>query len=549
MSQRGPAARPASYPSSRSPVKYEQGSPPHQATQHGKHDSQHEQGGATTAGSHVSVSASESSKSLGMYNLLNPAEANRMASEPPSHMTGRQVEGTYSHGPPRAYTGTDSASASLPTTPGVGGPQPPHLSRPTVSERNSPSATFPFPPTSHRRILSPKLSHVAAYKEATTPHEGDARQHLDLSGAAGTKRPYGSDSHGTVHQQHPGFHNVPPRAHSQPMQRPPEGRQGGPMPSASPSEHQSRLEGPGPGQGSGPGQYPPHTQFHHSQQSTHGPGEGVPAWSDMLRRTGLGGSGMGAEGQQAFMTLPGSETPIAVQVDYSQASKKADEKRQRNAKASTRHRRKKKTIQEENVRQIQEMREERDDLADQIEHVTRQRDFYRDERNRLRDIVLRTPAIAQHASGPPSPTSVRSVTSFPDRSPVAPSRQMPTPSQGYVSESSSVERPAQRRRTDERPEYPGNYSTQAGPPPSTLPPMHGHVQGMPPRPSSASSLVPLERLPPLRTIEGHHPPPDIAHGQPHERDPATGDWRPAPPRPYETGWATPRNAGDVGPPR
>ncbi|KAK3190990.1 hypothetical protein K4F52_002940 [Lecanicillium sp. MT-2017a] len=282
---------------------------------------------------------------------------------------------------------------------------------------------------------------------------------------------------------------------------------------------------------------------------THGPGEGVPAWSDMLRRTGLGGSGMGAEGQQAFMTLPGSETPIAVQVDYSQASKKADEKRQRNAKASTRHRRKKKTIQEENVRQIQEMREERDDLADQIEHVTRQRDFYRDERNRLRDIVLRTPAIAQHASGPPSPTSVRSVTSFPDRSPVAPSRQMPTPSQGYVSESSSVERPAQRRRTDERPEYPGNYSTQAGPPPSTLPPMHGHVQGMPPRPSSASSLVPLERLPPLRTIEGHHPPPDIAHGQPHERDPATGDWRPAQPRPYETGWATPRNAGDVGPPR
>ncbi len=109
---------------------------------------------------------------------------------------------------------------------------------------------------------------------------------------------------------------------------------------------------------------------------------------------------MGGEGQQAFMTLPGSETPIAIQVDYSQASKKADEKRQRNAKASTRHRRKKKTIQEENVRQIQEMADEKEELVERVEQLTRQRDFYRDERNRLRDIVLRTPSIAQHASGP-----------------------------------------------------------------------------------------------------------------------------------------------------
>lgn len=248
------------------------------------------------------------------------------------------------------------------------------------------------------------------------------------------------------------------------------------------------------------------------------------------------------------MTLPGSETPIAVQVDYSQASKKADEKRQRNAKASTRHRRKKKTIQEENVRQIQEMADEKDDLVERVEQLTRQRDFYRDERNRLRDIVLRTPSIAQHASGPPSPTSTRSVTSYQDRSPIAQSRHMPTPSQGYLSEASSVERPAQRRRTEERPEYGVNYSTQPGPPPSTLPPMQGHGQGMPPRPASAASFVPLERLPPLRSIEGH-PPADVASGQPHERDPVTGDWRPAQPRPYETGWATPRHPGDGGQPR
>ncbi|XWW97474.1 hypothetical protein V2A60_005456 [Cordyceps javanica] len=224
------------------------------------------------------------------------------------------------------------------------------------------------------------------------------------------------------------------------------------------------------------------------------------------------------------------------------ASKKADEKRQRNAKASTRHRRKKKNIQEENIRLLQDLKDDQEAMAEQIDNLTRQRDFYREERNRLRDIVLRTPAISQHASGPPSPLSARSVNSYADHSPTASQpRPLHTPSQGYISETSSVERPAQRRRTDDRPEYSTNYSTQPGPPPATLPPMHSHVQSMPPRPATALATTHQERLPPLRAIDGPSSHQLHSGHATHERDPVTGDWRVAQPRTYETGWATPRN--------
>ncbi|KAF4460947.1 hypothetical protein FALBO_12264 [Fusarium albosuccineum] len=92
----------------------------------------------------------------------------------------------------------------------------------------------------------------------------------------------------------------------------------------------------------------------------------------------------GVDDQQAFMTLPGNDTPIPVTVDYSQASKKEGERRQRNAAASTRHRRKKKIMQEENTKQLQELRDERRMMEIEIEELKQQRDFYRYDRNRLR---------------------------------------------------------------------------------------------------------------------------------------------------------------------
>ncbi|KAM4057122.1 Basic-leucine zipper (bZIP) transcription factor [Hirsutella rhossiliensis] len=264
-----------------------------------------------------------------------------------------------------------------------------------------------------------------------------------------------------------------------------------------------------------------------------------------MRRSGVGGGMGSADGQQAFMTLPGSDTPIPVQVDYSQASKKADEKRQRNAKASTRHRRKKKTMQEENLRQLQDLKDERQQMMEEIDDLKRQRDFYRDDRNRLREIVARTPGIHQHAGGPASPSEQGS-DSHAERSP-GQHAHMPTPSQGYASDPSSAERPAQRRRTDDRPDFSTPvYGASVGPPPPVLASLPGASgYGGPVRPPSAASSGSGERLPPLRAMEGPLAAQGMGTGQPQEQDPRTGQWRPAQPRQYETGWATaPRKVYD-----
>ncbi|KAF4502824.1 hypothetical protein FAGAP_933 [Fusarium agapanthi] len=74
-------------------------------------------------------------------------------------------------------------------------------------------------------------------------------------------------------------------------------------------------------------------------------------------------------------------------MDSSQASKKADEKRQRNASASTRRRKEKKIMLEEDSKQIQEPQDEGQWMEMRIEELTQQRNFYREDRNRLRDIV------------------------------------------------------------------------------------------------------------------------------------------------------------------
>lgn len=69
----------------------------------------------------------------------------------------------------------------------------------------------------------------------------------------------------------------------------------------------------------------------------------------------------------AYMVLPGVENPISVPIDYSQGSKKADEKRQQNAKASVRHRRKKRQQKTNDQQQIEvlqmEIRQLQDDVA------------------------------------------------------------------------------------------------------------------------------------------------------------------------------------------
>ncbi|KAM5360069.1 hypothetical protein ACJA88_014954 [Fusarium oxysporum] len=261
-------------------------------------------------------------------------------------------------------------------------------------------------------------------------------------------------------------------------------------------------------------------------------------WSETLQRRGMGGSLFGVEGQQALLGLPGSEAPISVYIDFSQASKKADEKRQRNAVASTRHRRKKKIMQEENAKQLKELRDERHLMEIWIEELIQQRDFYREDRNRLRDIVAQTPSISGLAAGPPSPT-ISTSNSYVETGLLA---SGPSGFMGYGGDTVSNARPVKRRRTDDHPEYSlPPYGSPASAHPTASPsgpPMPIPGYGAPSCPSSVASSASGERLPPLRAMEGRPPtgPPPWPGVQ--EQDPRTGQWLPVQPRITKAGWAT-----------
>ncbi|RKL21433.1 hypothetical protein BFJ72_g14870 [Fusarium proliferatum] len=247
--------------------------------------------------------------------------------------------------------------------------------------------------------------------------------------------------------------------------------------------------------------YSPNTQAGRPFPSPGPPSKSASPWSETLRRHGMGGSLFGVEGQQAMLALPGSEAPIPVHMDFSQASKKADEKRQRNAVASTRHRRKKKIMQEENAKQLQELRDERRLMEIRIKELIQERDFYREDRNRLRDIVAQTPSISGLAAGPPSPT-ISTSRSFAMTGPIA---SGPSGSMSY-GDVLSNERPAQRRRTDDHPEYslpPYGFSASSHPSTSLsgLPPTPMPGYGGPSQSLSAASSASGEILPPSRAME------------------------------------------------
>ncbi|KAI5465463.1 hypothetical protein BGZ63DRAFT_411054 [Mariannaea sp. PMI_226] len=500
-------------------------------------------------------------RTLGVHNILNPPEPHRLASGAINHpQTTRAPEAeilTSTPGPlpaARAFVTGQPASISLPGTPvgtltPLGGPG---------SERNSPTSTFPFPAMNNpRKKLSPKPPRSMSLSHGQASHGTDHRQTPSLPSMAPTKRPYEREGNEEHRSQLPRLHHslamppgpvtgVPPstRALTQPIVQSP-GPHGPPSnlaPTSMPGRHQPQ---PMPAQAPLPPSMPP------SRSYTPAPpvSEGGSPWSEIMRRHGLGGGMAGGEAQQAYMTLPGSDTPIPVQVDYSQASKKADEKRQRNAVASTRHRRKKKIMLEENTKQLQELRDERRQLEIKMEEIAQQRDWYRDERRRLREIVAQTPGISHLAGRPQSPASIRSG-SFAERSPLmgGPQSHMPSP-QISLSELPSGERPAQRRRTDDRPEFsmPVFGTPVGGHPnvsPSPLPPLQAPAYGVPSRPTSATSSSGGDRLPlpPLRAME-NHPPPPAGPGQVQEQDPRTGQWVTVQPRAPDAGWATRRHEG------
>ncbi|EXA29530.1 hypothetical protein FOVG_18995 [Fusarium oxysporum f. sp. pisi HDV247] len=459
-------------------------------------------------------------KTLGVHNILNPMEPRLLASGGNGHLPpaarpyesatpGQTVVPIFgSVAGARAFPPAQPASISLPGTPlgpmtPIGGPS---------SGRNSPTA-FPFPAVNSARPKVTLARHPQAIRGSHVPsREADGRQSLHVFSS--TKRPFEDITPEDTRTQYPHLHPLtgaptgPPsamsdhgRLDSQPLASP-----GTQAPLSTFTFSHAPPDRTQPPLVHSQTSCSPNMQAGRPFPSPGPPNESALPWWKPLRRHGMGGSLFGVEEQQALLALPGSEAPIPVHMDFSQASKKADEKRQRNAVASTRHRRKKKIMQEENSKQLQELRDERRLMEIRIEELIQQRDFYREDRNRLRGIVAQTPSISGLAAGPPSPT-ISTSNSYIEPGSLA---SGPSWSMGYEDVLSN-ERPAQRRRTDDHPEY-------------SLPPYRSPASG--------------ERLPPLRVMEGRPPAGPIPGPCAQEQDPRTGQRVPVQPRVPETGWAT-----------
>ncbi|GKT47907.1 uncharacterized protein ColSpa_08088 [Colletotrichum spaethianum] len=498
-------------------------------------------------------------RSLGIKGLINEAQSEGSAGES-SQPRGSDAQTSPFGMPPRQY-GTPGDRqytyqshgplGSQPVTP-AGHPATTPLGY-TPSEHNSPKTGFPFPSMgAPRQILSPRETRAASMSQASMrghephqthfmpprakrPYPGDDGPSEPLRTAAG--HPFsGPPAHGPP-SAGMGPLTTPSRTMSQPMI--------GHMPSGNPERPQLPPMARDP-HGRGP-EYPGQPMLPPGQGFPPPQSPGVPVWSTPGAGTSLYQSLRSdvtkAEGGMV-VRLPGEEGGILIPVDVHQASKQADEKRQRNAGASARFRQRKKERDQEQIANLQKLEQRSRDLEVRLRDMTQERDFYRDERNRLRDVVLRTP-LSDMANGPPSPTFSRSGGSMAETSPLTQAPMLPHQSQqhGYASsEASSVERPTRRRRTEsaQTPEFSmPSYGTpvpQAGNLPPLQAPAYGMMQQRPP-----STTPGGERLPPLRVMEGSYSGPDAGPGAS-----AGGPLYPSYTRvPHETGFAS-RIAGPPG---
>lgn len=297
-------------------------------------------------------------------------------------------------------------------------------------------------------------------------------------------------------------------------------------------------------------------------------------WSHGSARGWAGGLPL----QPMFSITPQSGEEILVPVDTQQGSKSADERRLRNAGASQRFRSRKK--EKENL-----MEEETRRLHAIARDLERQRDFYRSERNRLRDIVAQTPGISERAYGPPTPPppsqqsgpspemSNRTIENLTN---TTSSRRRTTQTRPHPYESEDTSEsgpPSRRRRTEHRSGIRFTSPSFEMPPmprSSTLPAIYSQPLGLQSPGIGERPLLPGSdaRLPPLRLEGGMEhvarplPPPQSplqphqgpGQGRPSPLPPVQTQHQPQPQPPYpygrapvESGWATyPRGPPDAG---
>lgn len=590
MSQRGPISRPPSRRRSYSQSTDAHTSPSLHSGLSAPHDSiagsPQEPGGAAIFQGHEPLRQA-TPRSLGVHTILNPSNPReqQLGSFPPTQRAYESGSSPSSAGT-RQHGVSGSPHQTFAPRPPYGGPTGPGFlpgpvtSVPPLVQQESPTPVRPFPPAlgAARRMLTarsprpPSLSRVAtpsSYADPQTPFDY-APPSMSRPGGAQDLPPF-SGPPPSAPQQPPRNHPLPavpynsvaPRSFSQPAyhsnapafqfpQQPPRAGQveqnaqgsNSPYPQGQYGLPQGRASGYTPS--TGPSGDPNLSNAIMNALQTGGGGGG----------SGGGGSGGSHRGQDSHphLTLQtNTGEHITVPLDVHQGSRQADEKRHRNAGASARFRARKKERDKDMRDTLNRLESESRDVARHNQELQVELEFYRNERNRLRDIVLRTPEIREHAErAPPSPRSSRPAaplsrpgdrsfassfmggSSSPSTSPTGPP-QHPPPYSG------DLERPTRRRRTDPPSAEFGTspYPMRPAHPPSTLPPIITQGFGAP-----IASAPPSARLPPLRFDQPASVPSPTAAQTPG----AFGTQPPAPPPlqtqfspygrpPHEMGWA------------
>lgn len=599
MSQRGPTSRPPSRRRSPSQSTGTHASPSSlQTGQTSGADSPREVGGVFSALGHEPPTRQATPRSLGVHTILNPSDPREPQTGPPPSGL-RPIEGgsSPSSSVARQYGVSGSpyqAYGPGPSYSGQTGPPVQTTSLPPSVQQESPTPVRPFPPAlgAARRMLTPRSPRPPSFSRVATPSNyADPQPPLGYPAQAGGRSggpqdlPHfsGHPSNPTqqsarTNPQAPTQHvSVAPRSFSQPaysgappFQFPPDSSQAG---AARRSPQGMYPQGQyGLPQGRASGYAPPPTPG-----GPHGD-PGLQSHIMSALQTG-GNSGVRGPETQPHLTLQtNTGEHITVPLDVHQGSRQADEKRHRNAGASARFRQRKKERDKDMRDTLSRLESENRDVARHNQELQAERDFYRNERNRLRELVSRTPELREHAErGPSSPRSARGgaapggrtgegpgafAGSFAATGSGHPSATSPsgssTQQQHPPPYSGDLERPTRRRRTDPpsadfgAAEFGSTpYPMRPAQTPSTLPPIV--TQGLQGFPAPNSSAPPSARLPPLRFDQPSASPTALqapgGFGQqqshPQQAPPPQTQFPPYGRPPHEMGWAAgPRDPHD-----
>ncbi|KAH9900605.1 hypothetical protein F4778DRAFT_151433 [Xylariomycetidae sp. FL2044] len=511
-------------------------------------------------------------RGLGMHNILNPADTQPQSNVAPS-TAGRPSEAVVSHAQQASSTFNTSPPGQRPFTfrastlgnqpqmfSSIGGPA--HLVPPST-ERDSVISRHPYSLMGARRILTPRSPQSTGGGYGQPPRSVNSQLPYYPPTSLAPNRTSQIDAQQPVKQEHS------PREAGYQLLAPHLGRMNAPGGMASASNTPPRsVSQPFPGHPNAPGLdqhqgstvphtlpqlFPMETPFAASMPPHFAPplATGDPRWPAPAQHGSLAVRNLPAPGAQPmFGIMPSHGEQIVVQIDTQQASRQADEKRQRNAGASARFRARKKDREVQQTFNVNRLENEARDMEMRLQDLEHQRDHYRNDRDRLREIVHRTPGISELAyQGPPSPTLTRR-TSLTERSPLGsaplPVRQPPViPAPAYGSANPVTgERSSRRRRTDPLLEYsnPPSGSAQG----LTQMPMTGYPMPLS-QPTTPTASAQTATLPPLRL--------DQPSGA-STPGPASGPSGPGTPagglphlgrEPHETGWAT-RPGGSRDPP-